>query len=196
MRDGAGLPVGNGVRLAFSGVLGAVAADDDAVADAVVTIVVSGRGGIELGVRDEAIDDGLIERVDKLIGPSEQHGMVAGTAGIEPAVNRCCDRVGRSFGNNHPVVIEIGADSGTNVAVAKLAESCLFPRLLLTSVDSERRDVRRVCGGVCESSTGADLGELVVVADKEHPPTASELLGDRTGQRAQIGHASFVDDKQ
>ena len=53
-----------------------------------------------------------------------------------------------------------------------------------------------VDGGGGEPAAGADLGELVVVADQQHPPAGAGLAGDDRFEGADVGHAGLVDHQQ
>ena len=63
----------------------------------------------------------------------------------------------------------------------------------MAAVDGQPGDGVGVVCGVGESSAGADLGELVVVASEEHSAAVVKVCRDDLGERADISHACFVD---
>ena len=69
----------------------------------------------------------------------------------------------------HSVVVEVGTHRDGDVAGAQFGERVLFPGCVLTSVHGQFRDGARACGCGREAASGVDLGELVVIADKEYP---------------------------
>ena len=75
-----------------------------------------------------------------------------------------------AVGDDDAPVGEVGLDGAGDRPVAQVGEGVLFPRLALATVDGQLGHTAGVDGGGGEPAAGADLGELVVVADQQHPP--------------------------
>ena len=140
--------------------------------------------------------DRAIEGVDCRRGSRQEHDPFATFSCGEPGVDRCVDHRLSVAGDLHPFVSEVGIDGGGDVAVAEVAEGVLLPLLLLSSVHAQLGDADGVIGCPGEAAAGADLGELVVVADEEDPATDRGLRGDGGFESAEVGHAGFVDHQQ
>ena len=131
---------------------------------------------VELAGVGEPVDDGLVEPVDEVVGAGQQHRV------DRPASRAANQRstaaaiiVVRVVGDDDAAVGEVGVDGAGDGPVAQLGERGLFPRLALAAVDGQLGDAAGVVGGGGEPAAGADLGELVVVADQQHPAPGGDL---------------------
>ena len=134
--------------------------------------------------------------VDEFVRAGEKHWAVAVGERSEVAVDGSVDHPGGVDCDDHTLVREVCVDGRGDVAVAEFGEGVLFPFGALASVDVESGDGACVIGRVSEPAAGADFGELVVVADEEHPTASLDLAGDGVFEGADVGHAGFVDDEQ
>ena len=89
--------------------------------------------------------------------------------GVGPRGDRLLVDLGGGGGDGDVAVVVVGAEPGLGVAVAQFVEGGVFPHGVLAAVDRQLGDVgsEEVDGGG-EDAAGADLGELVVVADEDH----------------------------
>ena len=194
--DGAGLAVGNGDVLGVQGARPiAVAAQHDSLPDPVAAMpVVPVEVGGEFTLVDQLSAGGVIEDVDEFVGPGEQHNMAAVATGLLPPVDRDLDHLLTVVSDCHSLVVEVGAHRDGDVAGAQFGERVLFPGCVLTSVHGQFRNGARACGCGREPASGVDLGELVVIADKDHPSPGLTDKVDASFEESNVGHSRFVDD--
>ena len=195
--DGAGLAVRDRDAFAIDRVLRGVVSDDDSLARSEHCDAVVGSGRrVEGSGGDQAVDDRGVEVVDEFVRAGEEHWAAAVGERGQVAVDGSVDHLGGVGGDDHTLVSEVCVDGGGDVPVAEFGEGVLFPFGALASVDVESGDGARVIGRVSEPAASSDFGELVVVADEEHPSAGCELAGDGVFESADVGHAGFVDDEE
>ena len=90
-------------------------------------------------------------------------------------------------------MVEVGTHRDGDVAGAQFGERVLFPGCVLTSVHGQFRNGARACGCGRESASGVDLGELVVIADQDHPSPSGANVTDAAFEESNVGHSRFVD---
>ncbi len=193
--DGAGLAVGNGDLLGVQGAGPiAVSAQHDPLPEAVAAVpVVSIKIRGEFAVVDQLSACGVVEDVDKLVGPGEQHNMPSVATGLLPPVDRDVDHLLTVVSDCHSVVVEVGAHGDGDVAGAQFGEGVLFPGCMLTSVHGQFGNCRAALGCGGEPASGVDLGELVVIADQYHSSPSRADQVDAPLQESNVGHSRFVD---
>ncbi len=91
---------------------------------------------------------------------------------------------------------EVGLDGSGDRPVTQVGEGGLLPRLALAAVDAQLGDTAGVHGGGGEPAAGADLGQLVVVTDQQHPAPGGDLAGDDRFEGADVGHPRLVHHQQ
>jgi hypothetical protein len=92
------------------------------------------------------------------------------------------------------VVRLVGGQGDVGVAVAELGEGVTFPGLALAAVLGQLVGVEKVRKGG-EGATGIDLGELVVVTDKDDLGAVGLGVVEESGELAGADHGRFVDDE-
>ncbi len=145
---------------------------------------------------EEVVADGVVEGVDHVVRAGEQHRHGAGAVGVEPAFDGGVDERGAVVGDDDAFVGAVGVDGGGDVPVAQVVEGVDLPGGVLAPVDGQLGDGEVGVGGEGgEPAAGGDLGELVVVADEQHPAAGGDDAGGDVFEVADAGHAGFVDDQ-
>ena len=137
----------------------------------------------------------VVEPVDGVVGAGHEHGSLADAQGVEVAVHGDGEHRLEVGGDVHPVVGPVGADRCGDRSCAQLGEGVVFPGFDLASVHGQFGDATAAVDRGGEAAAGSDLGELVVIADEDHPTASGDGSGDEWFEVDGGGHGSFVDDQ-